>query len=362
MNVLYCLLLLVDSRFTAAFTTNKQRCKSQGDMPTLCTKANDLWSVDELRGALPIFFKIYLDRPIRANFHGISMNHAFSIWFLAQKLKPSVIIESGVYRGQGTWMLRNGSGPDTKIYSIDPRNPSILVFRDASPRTTYFMGDKFHDFGKIPWSKLLTPQEIRSTLVVLDDHMSSVKRTLQALRVGFQHLWYDDNWKYEKADCYSFNTVCSPSHGTKGVVYKDNFGAFSKVISYEEHRQNVVFLQDNIDAYFEFPPIYNSCEQILGKEFQRNQSGLSWRQNLLSGREVWELGKVNYHANPEFFTYFPPYVRLRQHDGIFDEASAIRTTPLLLEISHRLSPMKVSGAGIDYQGNGSISLTGGPSS
>jgi hypothetical protein len=36
---------------------------------------------------------------------------------------------------------------------------------------------------------MLTAEERASTLVVLDDHMSAVKRVLQSLRFGFRHLW-----------------------------------------------------------------------------------------------------------------------------------------------------------------------------
>ena len=51
---------------------------------------------------------------------GININHGFALWFTARKLRPPVVIESGVYHGLGTWLIRQGAGPDAHIINLDP--------------------------------------------------------------------------------------------------------------------------------------------------------------------------------------------------------------------------------------------------
>jgi len=41
----------------------------------------------------------------------------FASWFMARQLDPEVIIESGVWRGQGTWLLEQAC-PRAQIISM----------------------------------------------------------------------------------------------------------------------------------------------------------------------------------------------------------------------------------------------------
>ncbi|KAJ1449116.1 hypothetical protein M885DRAFT_622816 [Pelagophyceae sp. CCMP2097] len=327
---------------------DQQRCASQGDLPTLCPRGRDHWAPSELRALLSEFFAMYPRRPISRNFHGVSMNHAFALWFLAKTLEPK------------------GAGPDAKIFSIDPRAPDLMQYKDSNPRTTYLTGDDFEDFGNIKWLEMLTAEERASTLVVLDDHMSAVKRVLQSLRFGFRHLWYDDNWKYAKVDCYSFNTLCSPATGGS-VVYRDNFNSFVREISLREHQSNVDFLVAHVEAYFEFPPIWDSRNphsprsapwHYLSRPVNK-QGNATMRADLLGRDDLLARnlpGVPWLTANPDFFTYFSPYILLQQHNGTFDESAAEATTPKKLE-REGAAVMRVSGLNVALQSKGKHLIT-----
>jgi len=233
------------------------------------------WSDEELKRALSEFAKVYASRPILANDFGMNANHAFALWFVVRALRPRHIIESGVWKGQGTWVLRQAVGPDAWIYSIDVRNESHLEYHEpASARTKYLMGENFLDFALVDWSSFIPSQEREQTLVVVDDHQSHLKRIHQILSLGFVHTWWDDNVKWG-GDMYTINLMCSPvvPHGNDGIVYKDDFAAYARVITEEDHTRNLEYLTLMVEEYFDFPPIFDGCGWDSGAQLA-NQSQL----------------------------------------------------------------------------------------
>ena len=69
-------------------------------------------------------------------------SHIFPIWYVLKKTKPKYIVESGVWKGLGTWFFEQAS-PNSKIISIDP-NPSFRVY--TSPNVEYTKTD-FIDYN-----------------------------------------------------------------------------------------------------------------------------------------------------------------------------------------------------------------------
>ena len=308
------------------------RCQSQGDPPTLCERHTQ-WTCDELLMEVPAFSRIYKKRPIKHNRHGMGVNHAFSLFFTLRKLRPTHVIESGVFRGQGTYLIRKTLGPQVHIYCIDPRTQrKVLAFRDSNPNTTYFMGGtNFTDFGSLPWKSLIPSLDDRmNTLVVLDDHMSSIKRVQQMLMNDFTNLWYDDNWKREKVDVYSFNTICSPvSKADKTVLYQDNFGTLKMSISLDEHNRNVAFMQYVLQEYYEFPALFDICQNFDSSKPNRSCMSLSQAKRLWA----YDLGAKSPMMDIDFMTFFPSYVRLIRAPEENDTFNYIRqsTTPMKLK-------------------------------
>ena len=77
-----------------------------------------IWYNKNLDYELNNFVKLYSERPIKNNIHGIRINHAFAIYFILKKIQPEFVIESGIYRGQSTWLIEK-TLPKAKILSID---------------------------------------------------------------------------------------------------------------------------------------------------------------------------------------------------------------------------------------------------
>lgn len=284
----------------------KDKCAAMStDVPIRCPQGNNRWTLDELRAAIPEFAKLYKTRPISVNVNGMNANHVFALWFAVAHLKPQYIIESGVNKGQTTWLLRQAA-PQATIYSLDPRPVEFLEFKDENKKTHYLMGKEFKDLSEVDWNKLI-PAEYRSrTFVMLDDHMSSIKRSAQLLAHDFVHLWYDDNWngRYGGTDCYSFNQVCTPAFA-KEVLMKDSFNKNNTMISAEQHDQNSKWLSDHMDIYFEFPALFDGCADHVLHEHQ---------QSLLKREELLAMGLPSIMEDRNHYLHlYPPYVKLKKN-------------------------------------------------
>ena len=77
------------------------------------------WTYDDLISNLKEFSILYQDRPILDNQGGQLSAQLFYSWFVAKMMQPEIIIESGVWKGQGTWAFENAS-PNSTIISLDP--------------------------------------------------------------------------------------------------------------------------------------------------------------------------------------------------------------------------------------------------
>ena len=56
------------------------------------------FSKEDLKKEVPSFYKIYKNRPIKNNLGGMRASHMFACYFMLKKIKPKVVIESGVLR------------------------------------------------------------------------------------------------------------------------------------------------------------------------------------------------------------------------------------------------------------------------
>jgi len=232
------------------------------------------------------------------------VNHAFALWFSVKQIKPKYIIESGVFLGQTTYILRKAA-PDAQIFSIDPKAEGVTGngccwphFHDDGGKTMYFRGDGFKDLNKIDWDSLIPKDERDQVFVSLDDHMSSVRRSAELLRRGFLHLWYDDNWVNH--DTYSFNKMCSKPVGDY-VELRDNFGRTKTNLTLEQHANNSQWLRGHIETYFEFPALYDGC------------SDHTRRRSLLRPEELSSHGLPEVDEDWIHYTHqYAPYVKLRR--------------------------------------------------
>ena len=157
-------------------------------------------SNDKLNSELKKFLQIYKDRPINDNKGGMKINHMFGLFVLLKKLKPKYIIESGVFKGQGTWLIEK-TLPKSKIYSIDI---DLNQREYISNQVIYLNKDfKFFDRKIIP----------EKTLAFFDDHTCSIDRIKQCKFINIKQIIFEDNYDIGDGD---FNSL-------KYIFKKQNF-------------------------------------------------------------------------------------------------------------------------------------------
>jgi len=219
---------------------------------------------EELLKHIDEFYELYMNRPIKENGGGMKSAHMFPSWFIIKTMMPEFIIESGVWKGLGTWIFEKAS-PNSKIISIDP-NPQYKEY--VSENVVY----QTTDFLKTNWDFL----NKNNVLLFLDDHQNSIERIRYANSIGIKKIIVEDNYPYCQGDCYS----------PKKVMSKRKYVIDSKGIRnwFENNEDDYEFLTGNINYYQEFPPLFKDqitrwgdewdCEkyptekQLLGEELK----------------------------------------------------------------------------------------------
>jgi hypothetical protein len=194
----------------------------------------------DLTAKLKDFALLYDRRPIHDNFGGMNSAHMFYVWFLTKHLQPRFIIESGVFKGQSTWLFEV-SAPDAKIISLDPK----LEQREyISPNVEYHS----EDFLNIDWTKI----DKERTLCFFDDHYG-IDRIKQCYEFGFRHILYEDNY---------------PHPG--GCQFHPSGDSMSPKAAFHTDRKEAEFLRSIMEVYYEFPPIFpNLTNRRVNKQWKK---------------------------------------------------------------------------------------------
>ncbi|MDE6052400.1 MAG: hypothetical protein K2G55_01270 [Lachnospiraceae bacterium] len=197
---------------------------------------DNIWALENIEREIEEFKEIYDNRPIIDNRGGMSSTHLFWSWYAMKTLKPQYIIESGVWKGQGTWLFEKAC-PNAQIFSIDIN----LNHREyISERVKYFS----IDFSCIDWSFI---KDKEKTVIFFDDHQNAYDRLMQMKFMGFQQALFEDNYPETEGDCYSLKKVLL------GVGFEET----DKIIIPPNHAHSMYF-KENVNTYFEFPPIYKT--------------------------------------------------------------------------------------------------------
>ena len=151
------------------------------------------------------FLKIYKNRPIKDNKNGMKINHMFAFFFLLKKLKPKYVIESGVLRGQGTWLIEK-TLPNAKIFSIDLN----LNTRKYISRKVKYLDTDFKYF-----SEKIQPEK---TLAFFDDHTCHFERLVQCKFFNIKQIIFEDNYVFGEGDFNSLKHILS----RKNFIHKTN--------------------------------------------------------------------------------------------------------------------------------------------
>ena len=219
------------------------------DQFNICTKGEPLIDREFIIRELPHFIKVFEKRPYVENPAGTKFAHQFAVWCTVRKLKPLHIIESGIYRGFLSWMMRQAA-PNAQLIFIDP-GPS-LRWKDNHSDTVYMTNKNFKDFKDVDWASLNL--DFNRTLIYFDDHQSGLVRTLQAYNRGFRYIMFDDNY-HLIGDNFSLKLACyiKLKHlHARDVPFRDNFGRQERPLGVVDLETIDVVFDDLITHYMEF--------------------------------------------------------------------------------------------------------------
>ena len=219
-----------------------------------CLKGEPQVSKAWLQSEFQAFADVYRHR-LGVNGGGTRLSHQFALWSVIKMLKPKHIIESGIWNGLGTWILRQAA-PEAQLILLDPSSRK-LIYRDSHNDTLYFTGEKFKDFANMSWDSLSLNKN--ETLIFFDDHQSGVKRTLQAWRAGFRHIMFDDNFE-NVGDNFSLKKACLLKLGKlewEKVTYNDNFGRIRRPMNNEDKAHTDLVFDKAVDSYVELPVVWS---------------------------------------------------------------------------------------------------------
>jgi len=101
---------------------------------------------------LEYFVKNVWESDMSNNMGGMGAPDMFSLWFILRTYNPKVVVESGVWNGLSTKLIRK-TLPGATILCLDPRPVPSTGYTDTSANTKYYTGANFKDFGNLDLSR-----------------------------------------------------------------------------------------------------------------------------------------------------------------------------------------------------------------
>jgi hypothetical protein len=147
------------------------------------------------------FWALIPTAPVRQRRGGSGFNGALQLYVAMRALRPDFVIESGVFRGLTTWVIRQAC-PQAQIFCHDP-DLSGLQYRDRLARYSTA------DWSTADWS-LLDPAR---TVAFFDDHVAQGRRVVEAQARGLTRLLFDDD-----AAAHRIHAHGGPAHPTIAMI------------------------------------------------------------------------------------------------------------------------------------------------
>ncbi|MEI9996321.1 MAG: hypothetical protein WDM91_17115 [Rhizomicrobium sp.] len=216
------------------------------------------------------FFDIYKRRPITSNAGGMLLPHMFATWVFIRESEPEVVLESGIWRGQSTWLIEQATNADIISVDLELGNRAYI-----SKRAKYVDIDFSHlDLSALPKTK---------TVLFFDDHVNAFERLMQGRAWGFANFIFEDNYPPGQGDIPSLKQMQQAAYDAYGAsrvaktrnwrdAVKRNLRPLVAKWDYRAERYDPAMLQSALAAldydYEEFPPL---------KTFPDTRWGTDWR-------------------------------------------------------------------------------------
>jgi len=208
---------------------------------------------------------IYFDN-IENNSGGMKINDMFSFYFLLKNLRPTIIIESGVWNGFSTKLIRKVLGSNCKIISLDPREIPEDGFIDDNINTTYFTGTSFVDFKDLKIEEAINDKE--TILCFFDDHQNAAQRLIQCVEKNITHVFFNDNYPVNAGSHYSIQHLIDNDPRNcfnLSSQYYYSINTFPHIDI--KNRLNLI---NKIDNYLVFPNVFSSKINLYEGIFDSN--------------------------------------------------------------------------------------------
>lgn len=204
-----------------------------------CTNERFKMNNVDFKKYLDEFIILYKNKPIRDNTGGMKFPHMFATYCFLKELDPLLIIESGIWYGQGTWLMENAC-PNAKIISIDI---SLYHRKYISNKVIYSSLDiTYHDLNA--YVRDYANGNFDKTVIFLDDHQNVLDRLKYINEyTDIKNILYEDNYPSNQGDCLSIKKILE---NTKYVIS----GQW-----YDSDPEDNKYLLSIINEYFEFPPV-----------------------------------------------------------------------------------------------------------
>ena len=229
--------------------------------------------INKTQDFLNDFISLYEKRPIKYNKGGMLFTHMFYFYLVLKNLKPELIIESGIYKGQSTWLIEN-TLPNSKIISIDiDLNNRVYTSKKAEYRSLDF---KFNEFKDLP----------DNTLVFFDDHVNHIERIKQSNFFGIKNIILEDNYSSDNGDFQTLKQISNNfnfNHKPGFFSLTKTYYQFTKIIIKKiflskynsnidlnninqrirdalHNKESTSHLNDLFETYYEFPPLISNFQ------------------------------------------------------------------------------------------------------
>ena len=202
------------------------------------------------------FKELYENRPIQDNTGGMKSSHLFAFYCAMKELQPNLVVESGIWRGQGTWFIRKAL-PDADIMSFDI---DLSLIKYKSDEVQYLE----RDINTVDWKEFFkdypekTPEK---TLLFLDDHQDFSDRLYFLDEAPFKHVIVEDNYPPNQGD------IVSPKKINEGGNYiVDKFGVRTEYKLDDNIKKK---FDEKVELYTELPPLYILDNTRWGDKWDR---------------------------------------------------------------------------------------------
>ena len=195
------------------------------------------FTIEDLNHFTTSVYKPYM----KNNKGGMRLPDLFTFYHTLKQLQPKVVIESGVFKGVSTKLIRE-TLPDVQIICIDPDEETLKHgFVDSSEKTKYYTGKNFIDFNDIDWSSI----DKENTLVFFDDHINAVERLIAARNNGFKHLFFNDNYPVGGGGHYSLEHEKNKKLNKNVFDFMEIYKIFPNVFKHDLRGFNEYILEKN---------------------------------------------------------------------------------------------------------------------